>query len=91
MGELRVALGLACSVQALHVVLGKMVLMSKKGRFATVNGPYTDELGATINEQTKTITTTASGSARFYRLVGGSPLKFKTVVVQGTQVTMTYE
>ena len=56
-----------------------------------MNGPYADELCATINEQTKTITTTASGSARFYRLVGGSALKFKTVAVQGTQVTMTYE
>ena len=30
LGELRAALGLACSVQALHVVLGKMVLISKK-------------------------------------------------------------
>jgi hypothetical protein len=56
-----------------------------------VTGPYADDPAATINEQTRTITTTASGATRFYRLVGGAELRFKTVSVQGTLVTLTYE
>ena len=37
LGELRAALGLACSVQALHVVLGKMDLTYKKRRCTPPN------------------------------------------------------
>jgi transposase len=37
LGELRGALGLSCSVQALHVVLGKMGLTYKKRHSAPVN------------------------------------------------------
>ena len=37
LGELREALGLACSVQALHVVLGKMGLTYKKRRSMPVS------------------------------------------------------
>jgi len=37
LGELREALGLGCSVQALHVVLGKMGLTYKKRRSMPVN------------------------------------------------------
>jgi transposase len=37
LNELRAALGLSCSVQALHVVLGKMGLTYKKRRSAPVN------------------------------------------------------
>jgi transposase len=37
LGELRAALGLACSVQALHVVLGKMGLTYKKRCSVPVN------------------------------------------------------
>ncbi len=56
-----------------------------------VTGSYADDPAASINEQTRTITTTAAGATRFYRLVGGTALKVKTVTVQGTQVTLTYE
>ncbi|MBK9138450.1 MAG: hypothetical protein IPM17_06755 [Verrucomicrobia bacterium] len=58
---------------------------------AAVNGPYADDPAATVNEQTRTITTSASGATRFYRLVGGAALRFKTVALEGTQLTMTYE
>lgn len=37
LNELRAALGLRCSVQALHVVLGKMGLTYKKRHFGPVN------------------------------------------------------
>ena len=37
LNELREALGLECSLQAIHVVLGKMGLTYRKGLFARPN------------------------------------------------------
>jgi hypothetical protein len=76
------------AIRAFREVAQPEVILQAAG---AVTGPYAQDAGAVVNQPTKTITTTASGATRFYRLVGGAALRFKTVSVQGTQVTLTYE
>ncbi len=59
---------------------------------ATVTGPFTAEAGAVINSSTSTATVAATaGGTRFYRLRAGTALRLKTIAVQGSEVTLTWQ
>jgi hypothetical protein len=55
----------------------------------TINGTYTLESGASSNVATRTITVTASGGTRFYRLNAAVPVSIVGISVSGTTVTLT--
>jgi hypothetical protein len=58
---------------------------------ASVQGPYADEAGASVDTAAKTITVAKSGAARFYRVSAGTALHLKSVQVQGNNVVIAYE
>ena len=57
---------------------------------STVNGTYTEAVGASVNTGTQTITVPVSGSAQYYRVVAGSPVTINSISVSGGIVTITY-
>ncbi|MFM8361009.1 MAG: hypothetical protein ACKOET_20845, partial [Verrucomicrobiota bacterium] len=58
---------------------------------AALAGPFAKDAAAAVNTATKTVTTTVSGEARYYKLVSGSALTIKSITVQGNNVTLTYQ
>jgi hypothetical protein len=56
----------------------------------SVNGPYTVQTGAIVNDTAKTITVAQSGTAMFYRLRGSSALTIKSVAIQGANIVIGY-
>ncbi|MCC7376042.1 MAG: hypothetical protein IT581_15395 [Verrucomicrobiales bacterium] len=50
---------------------------------ATVQGPYAADPTAVVNTDAKTVTVSATGSAKFYRLRAGNALTIKNFRVQG--------
>lgn len=58
---------------------------------ATVTGPYTEEAGATINPEARTITIPRTGQARFYQIRAGSELRIVDTQISGANLMLTYE
>ena len=57
---------------------------------ATVNGPYAEEPGATVDEGTKTIAAPITGSARFYKIQAGTAVTISSFLITGDVVTIKY-
>jgi len=57
---------------------------------ATVNGPYSVEVGANIDTGTRTITIAPSGTMRFYRLRGATALTITEIQSSGGQILISY-
>jgi hypothetical protein len=57
---------------------------------ATVNGPYTVDHTAVVNENTKTVTVPLSGAAKFFRLSSPSATTLSAHVV-GSKLVLTYQ
>ncbi len=57
---------------------------------ATVAGPFTEELDAIVDAGNRTITVSAPGEARFYRLSAPTSLTISNLSVSGGKVTLKY-
>jgi hypothetical protein len=57
---------------------------------SAVNGPYKTDVGAAIDEASRTITLGQAGTTQFYRL-SGSAVKIKSIQVANDKVTLKYE
>lgn len=55
-----------------------------------VAGPYTDEATATVNVNARTVSISAAGTPKFYRLEAAVPLTISGVSVAGGTVTIRY-
>jgi len=53
-------------------------------------GGYADEINATVNDPSKTITVALPGESRFYRLRACDPLTIKSIQVQNGNLVLTY-
>jgi hypothetical protein len=58
---------------------------------ATVNGPFTEESGATVNAETKTITVPRSGDARYYVISSQPQARITNVETSGANLVLQYE
>lgn len=57
----------------------------------TVNGPYTEESGATLNAETKTITVPRSGDSRYYVISSQPQTRITSVATSGANLVLQYE
>ena len=57
---------------------------------SVVTGPYADELTATINVNARSVSITAAGAPRFYRLLAPAPVKISSISASGGTVTIKY-
>jgi hypothetical protein len=55
-----------------------------------VTGPFVDDLTATVNVNTRTITIPTAGLSLFYRLEAMAPVNIASISLAGGTVTITY-
>jgi len=77
------------AIKAFRSVVAPAVVLQSSAGLSPAN--FQAEASANVNTVTKTITTAASGSQRFYRISAGTALHIKTILVSGGTVTLTYE
>jgi len=77
------------AIKAFRSVVAPAVVLQSSASLSPAN--FQAEASANVNTVTKTITTAASGSQRFYRIAAGTALHIKTIQVGGGTVTLTYE
>jgi hypothetical protein len=75
------------SVINANVAAGPPILQSS----TSAAGGYADEINATVDDASKTITVALPGGTRFYRLRACDPLTIKSIQVQNGNLVLTYQ
>jgi hypothetical protein len=76
------------ATNSFHVVVDPAVVVQSA---ADIAGPFSDDRGAILDMTQRTITTSAVGTARFYRLRSSTALRIIQIQISGTQVELQYQ